>query len=448
MKNFKYAAVTALVLAAVYGTIQAARVVYSQTLVSETALAYTTTYSLDMGASYLSHSNVDSLSMQAVYSSATISAVTFIDGTKSTATITVSSYPALLGARATNTLTVKSTTTIVNLNVSFTLNGIPFYYADLWSVGSSSAATAINICSAINSYGATMNTFSCSTTSAGVATITAVSTGTLANSYTLATSSNAALQIGTNTFTGGLNQGFIVINGVTLTQGTDFNALTSSATTATNIAAAINANQNLSSVIIATAPFLSGVVYATSTSVGSGTNYSLWASTVALSIPNRRFYGGTDSNVVSNVITKAGHSLTTGLPVLYTTSAGTAPQNLIAGTTYYPIRVDSSNFKLATSLTNAQAGTAITISTVTGSGTFVLTPLGLTGTPSFKWQGSNDNSNWADLSVSSVTMSSLAPASTLWDFGTVNYRYVRLNVVGPTTGGINLVVTGNGKSSH
>jgi hypothetical protein len=161
--------------------------------------------------------------------------------------------------------------------------------------------------------------------------------------------------------------------------------------------------------------------------------------------------GGAASNVVtaSSKLNVTAHGLTTGLPVLYTAPAGTSPGALVANTTYYAIRVDANNFYLASSQANAVAGTKVSISTQTarGGGSFVLTPLAIAGTPSFKWEYSNDNANWSNVSVSSVTMSSLAPATTTWDFGTVNYRYLRLNVVAPTAGGISIVITGIGKSN-
>ena len=51
-----------------------------------------------------------------------------------------------------------------------------------------------------------------------------------------------------------------------------------------------------------------------------------------------------------------------------------------------------------------------------------MAPLTIAGTPSFKWQSSNDGTNFADLSVSSVTFGSpYTAASTQWDFGTYNY---------------------------
>lgn len=61
----------------------------------------------------------------------------------------------------------------------------------------------------------------------------------------------------------------------------------------------------------------------------------------------------------------------TGMPVVLTTSGG-APAGLVAGTTYYIIRDTSGTVKLASTLENAQNGTAIDITTQ-GTGTHTLT---------------------------------------------------------------------------
>lgn len=421
-------------------------VVYSQNLVNETALAYNTTYTLDLGISLLPRSNIASLSMQAVYSSATIPTVTITDGVKSTGTITVSSYPALVGAQGTNTLTVATNTALTG--VSFFLNGMQFQQGDLWAIGASSAATAINIATAINGFAPASALVSASTTSLGVVTMTCVSSGVACNAITL-TATKTSLKPGAARFTGGRNQGFLVINGTILTQGTNFNAVTNASTTAKNISDAIQGNSTLSAIIASTWT-AAGVVPATSTAVGSTTNYGWFSSSsAALSCSNNRLYGGSDSaiNVTTDKITSALHGLTLGLAVRFDKVSGTTPTGLTDKTTYYAIPVDTNNFKLATSQANALAGTAVDITAITGSGSFTLTPVPLTGTPSFKWQYSNDNVNFSDVAVSSVTMTSLAPASTIWDFGAVNYRFLRLNVVAPTKGGISLVVTGVGRSN-
>jgi hypothetical protein len=559
MKKLKYILATCSLILTSALVVRAARVVYSQNLVNETALAYNNTYVLDMGSSVLPRSNIDSLSVQAVYSSATIAAVTFIDGTKSTASITVNNFTALHGTKATNTLKIvdntkmsgvagtvqvnvasntflssnnvdlivdgytltsnisyvigaSSVTTATNLaaainllpgfsatasistvtiscnavgvycnsklisssastrltasstkfsggvdNVYFTLNGIRLTQGIDWTKQDVSSNTSVSIINAINAYGGfSVLTATCEAGANGlISTMTVTLPGTVGNSYTLVSSSQALLQAGGATFSGGINSAILSVNGKILIEGTDFNAVTSTHVTAGNIKNALNSSSATIGVECSTDAVL-GVVHATSTAVGANTNYGIFSSlTSSLTVTNSRMFGGTDSDVSNSVFTKSSHGLATGLPVLYTKTAGTDPQNLAANTTYYSILLTANTFKLASSLANAKAGTAITVSTVTGGGTFVLTPLGITGTPSFKWQVSDDNANWSDftttiqnVSISSVTMTSLALASTMWDFGMVDHRYLRLNVVAPTAGGIVLTVTGIGKSSN
>jgi hypothetical protein len=144
----------------------------------------------------------------------------------------------------------------------------------------------------------------------------------------------------------------------------------------------------------------------------------------------------------TDLITKANHGFTTGLPVLYVGGTGT-PSPLVTGTTYYALPATSSTFYLSSTSVLAQSGSYIGLSGVaTGATahTFTLTPLAITGTPGFKWKASNDGSAWVDLSVSSITMSSYVAGGTsyAWDFEWFNYKWLRMAVDGPTTGGIYL----------
>lgn len=99
--------------------------------------------------------------------------------------------------------------------------------------------------------------------------------------------------------------------------------------------------------------------------------------------------------------TSAAHGLTTGLKVQLTTSSA-LPAPLLVATDYYVIRVTADTFKLASSLVNAQAGTAITLSDA-GVGNQTVTPTALAG-GTIKLQQSYDGTNWADLgSATNVT---------------------------------------------
>jgi hypothetical protein len=83
-------------------------------------------------------------------------------------------------------------------------------------------------------------------------------------------------------------------------------------------------------------------------------------------------------NTTANTITVVGHGYRTGVPHKYTT-AGTLPAPLVAGTTYYIIKVDADTVKVATSLVNAKAGTAIDLTTTGDSATKTIDVDGITG---------------------------------------------------------------------
>jgi hypothetical protein len=142
----------------------------------------------------------------------------------------------------------------------------------------------------------------------------------------------------------------------------------------------------------------------------------------------------------TDLITKASHGFTVGLPVLYTGGTGT-PSPLVTGTTYYALPATANTLYLSSTSALAQAGSYIGLSGIADGATahtFTLTPLNITGVPGLKWKASNDGSAWVDLSVSSITMSAytLGGTTTAWDFEWFNFRWLRMFVDGPTTGGI------------
>ena len=89
--------------------------------------------------------------------------------------------------------------------------------------------------------------------------------------------------------------------------------------------------------------------------------------------PNKFTFNGSSASIVdvtNNTIKSVRHRITTGDPVIYSTTGTviTATPALVSGTTYYAIRVDKDYIKLATTLANALAGTAIDLTAV-GVGT-------------------------------------------------------------------------------
>ncbi len=95
----------------------------------------------------------------------------------------------------------------------------------------------------------------------------------------------------------------------------------------------------------------------------------------------------------TDIFTAASNGFTTGLKGQASTTV-TLPTGLLPVTDYFVIVVTANTFKLATSLANALAGTAIDISD-NGTGTQTFTPTSIAGA-NVRLQKSNDAVNWAD----------------------------------------------------
>lgn len=544
----KIAMVTAaLGLAA--GVARSAWVYYAQLV--NGVVSQNTSYVLDLNETP-NQAGIDRLSAQAVYSSATVSNVSFTDGRASTGSITVSSLSGLgastatatvtvgpisqiLAAPATNQFTVSSTSSITAIKLKFNTNvltnGVDWFTADTTSGTATSIATALGKFSNIQvSHGGSVvyatatvsgiagNSFSFTTssptaistgsynfsgghapallnayvtvngsvlkqgyqwnvqdTSSGTATslataigqvigvdanaagtiITASATvaGAAGNSYTLFSSSPGYLSLSGATFTGGSDRAYVSINGVALSQGTDWITQSTASGTAKAISDAIVAKGSLNTIVNSTWT-AGGVVTTTAATLGIAGNYALVSSVPsALVLSGSAMTGGVNSSYVINTptITVTSHGFATGMPVLYSSQTVTVA-GLTNQTTYYAIRIDANNFALASSAANAAADTFITLASsntapYTTKHTFTLAPQAFSGSPSMAWYASNDGVNYNPINVSSATFSySTLPNSTIWDLGVVNTRYLKLSVLGPTTGGLNLVVTVNGKS--
>ena len=90
--------------------------------------------------------------------------------------------------------------------------------------------------------------------------------------------------------------------------------------------------------------------------------------TVTFTPPKITFNGSSAVNTSSEVITLGSHWFSTGDTVLYSNGGGTTIGGLVNNTVYYIIKASSTTVKLASSLSNANAGTAINL-TSAGSGT-------------------------------------------------------------------------------
>jgi hypothetical protein len=80
-----------------------------------------------------------------------------------------------------------------------------------------------------------------------------------------------------------------------------------------------------------------------------------------------------DVTVGTDNIASTSHGFVNQMVVQLTTT-GTLPTGLSTGTDYYIIRVDDDNYKLANSLANCAAGTAVDITAAAGGGTHTVTP--------------------------------------------------------------------------
>ncbi len=269
-----------------------------------------------------------------------------------------------------------------------------------------------------------------------------------ASTGTITVSSNAFVQSSTPT---------IKIHGTTIA----YTPASTAANTAKSISDYIVANfSDVTSTYSA-----AGVVYATSTLVGTAANFTMTTSSqAALGVSGATMTGGTNAAWTINTptITIANNGFTTGLAVLYT---GTPAISGLATTTTYYISVIkpnnngvSSTFKLSSTSTAAVAGVGIVLAssrTNTTTDTYTLAPLAFANTSGggIQLQWSDDNVNWTNattgnygLTITSVTFSS-GGGTALYDLGPIQHRYLRAAETPPTTGAATYTCTDNERYS-
>jgi hypothetical protein len=283
----------------------------------------------------------------------------------------------------------------------------------------------------------------------------------------------------------------VCIAGKCFIGGEDFvwDPLGVSSNTAKNFSAAVNTY--FAGILTSTSGISSSVVSATSTQVGydptltSSSQTALTigpytsSSTVTGAASGTAAYGtapGYSSG--SAIITLAtnpywandpSQKSSLAMSVIYSTSSATAITGLTWGSTYYVIPLNATQIELASTSTGAIAGVPIVLkssSTQLGNATitYTLTPSGLVGTPSYVWQVSNDclyypapytSATWnnftttvSSISIASTTIAGYTNggATSITDFYQLDYDCIRLNVVAPTSGAIQLKVIGEGKS--
>jgi len=120
-----------------------------------------------------------------------------------------------------------------------------------------------------------------------------------------------------------------------------------------------------------------------------------------VSTPGAKVFESTAVDVDADTITITSHGYLTGLKGQVSTD-GELPAGLSGGTDYFVIKVDANTIKLATSLVNAQAGTAVNITTQ-GTGDHTFTPTALAGGTA-TLQKSIDGTNWfTEVSAQNIT---------------------------------------------
>ncbi len=172
----------------------------------------------------------------------------------------------------------------------------------------------------------------------------------------------------------------------------------------------------------ATGPF----AYATNSTAVNVSKTKGWSCVVAVTdaTPVAVTFAPAAVNTTTNAITYASHGFATGLIVRFTTVT-TLPSPLSAGVDYFVIALTANTFQVAASLSDAQAGTPIDITTQ-GVANHTATPSALTGA-SCKVQVSIDGVTYFDFSAGQVTSAQNITATGSLYFSDVDpmYRWVR-----------------------
>lgn len=412
----------------------------------------------------------------------------------------LSSSPTVLsctGAKFTN----GKDNNLLNASLTFFVQGTSVVVSNPanWPLTQQSSNTATNIQAAIAA--AIPSNVFLSTVNLNGTTIlsTAAVLGAGPNSWAITSSTPGALTTSSNVFTGGQNAGIVTVGGYQFIANTSYQTGATGTTAATNLAAAISTWPTAG---ILNCQSVATVVTCTSTLVGAWTNFPLKTNTTGFTLSNGGMTGGTDSDInynylpnqyigdfinilypnggvpyytslqpsFNNIHKTSGFSA--GMAVLFTTStAGSvAPKPLVNGTTYFvsnivlPTFNSTGTFQLIDTATGAAAGLFFTLSTNTlvGGDSFSLTPLGLTGTPSFNLQQSNDGVNFTQISVSTgvhqnetgATQSFASPYTTTsvwWNLSPQGsqwiWRYLRFVYNAGTQGATNISYIINAKKN-
>lgn len=162
-------------------------------------------------------------------------------------------------------------------------------------------------------------------------------------------------------------------------------------------------------------------------------------------------------NLVDDTIRVPSHEFATAMAVHLASAPLTAPNPLVAGTTYYAIKVSDDLIQLATTYAQAVSGDKINILTAPALA-LTLRPLPLSvGSAGYLWYGSNDGANWTAVnsvgltvaeSTQTLTVMGAFGGSRLHNWGEFAYRFLRFDFRGPVHGVIKLRAFINGKRSE
>lgn len=147
---------------------------------------------------------------------------------------------------------------------------------------------------------------------------------------------------------------------------------------------------------------------------------------------NNSFSKHTELN--PDTITIANHTYITGMKISGITTTGVLPANLALLTPYYVIKVDTNTIKLAASLADAIAGTAVTL-TDDGSGTHTLTVAAAAGSCLLEWSVDNVIYETVPSGFGGETVADMtAVAKNMWSVNNVQVCYFRIAFT--VTGGV------------
>lgn len=397
---------------------------------------------------FLGVNGAQNISAVVSYSSPAFSAATFTTGQVSTGSITIASNAALSTAAATDSIVVNSTSGALGDFVTMSYP-IPPGAAVVrvnrdWIYGATVSSAATNLAAALSRYSGRLG--GVQFVASGNVVYATAPVSALYNNIHVVTNDPTTLTVAHATFVGGQTSATVYVSGYRFQANRDYVVGGSASASATNLAAAINARAGLNALVTATP---SGAAV-NLVSKAAGATYALSTTNPAAASVSAAFtYGAVAPSWVlnSSEINVPNHGFVTGLPVLYSVGSGApAITGLTSQTTYYVGVLDVNDVALASSRSNAAAGTFIALassSTLTAAKTYNLSPLAFSaGSAGFNWEVSNDGTNWTLLNVSSLNYTS--PGSEAWSFGAVPFKYLGLNLTAPTAGALTIQVNAQG----